>query len=103
MHEVNYEPGYFSNEFKEFASLLLLADPSKRPNHEQILQHPWMQIKSQGKDEIKDYFDQMLSSNQSCTTASSSGESKAREMINSYMERRGSPVDDDDEESTALK
>ena len=34
MHEPNYEPGHFSNEFKELVSLLLLADPAKRINHE---------------------------------------------------------------------
>ena len=58
MHEGNYEPGHFSNEFKELVSLLLLADPAKRINHEQIMAHPWMQTKSHAKDEIKEYFDQ---------------------------------------------
>ena len=64
-----------------------------------------MQIKARTKDEIKEYFDQSLSNDTSYTTASSEGESNAREAINAYQERvRGSPApeNDSDEEKTPV-
>ena len=33
-----------SNEAKDFVAQILVADPTKRMNCEQMLQHPWMQI-----------------------------------------------------------
>ena len=76
-----------------------MADPSKRLTIEQLAQHPWMQIKEHGANEVKEYFDSCYSNESSYTTADSEGEGKAREVINSYQDRvRGGIAGDDSDE-----
>lgn len=45
----------WSDEFKNFISLCLKVDPSKRSSSELLIKHPWLKKKA-SKSEMKDVF-----------------------------------------------
>ena len=41
-HENHKKPGYYSEEFKEFFSAAIQANPVHRPTISEMLAHPWL-------------------------------------------------------------